>query len=222
MFAPYLDIPLQIDNESQLWTKLYDNRDYFIFAIVYSQFIYSNIPEASAYVYISQLMRYSTADSSHQDFIERKLLLKRKLLKQMFLVVTLKASLRKLTWVTVREYLLHRWPLICSYFLVTALLSWLITGFATRVAQRSPLTSEAGFVYLSGAPEFTPVLMGFMLLILSNFVFMYLVPCCDVHLVFHVERCSFFFYSHLFCSDSCIFMLFVFIYVYSCPTPFSY
>ena len=59
-----------------------------------------------------------------------------------------------------------------------------------------------------------------MLLILSNFVFMYLVPCCDVHLVFHVERCSVLLYSHLFCSDSCIFMLFVFIYVYSCNTIF--
>jgi len=69
MFAPYLDIPLQIDSASRLRTKLYDNRHYFIFPIVYSQFICSNIPEASEYVYISQLIRYSTVDCSYQDFI---------------------------------------------------------------------------------------------------------------------------------------------------------
>jgi hypothetical protein len=59
-------------------------------------FICSNIPAAPAYgVYISQLIRYSRACGSYQDFIDRGLLLTRKLLNQGFLLVKLKSSLRK-------------------------------------------------------------------------------------------------------------------------------
>jgi hypothetical protein len=57
--ASYLDIHLQIDNEGQLRTKLYENRDDFNFPIVNFPFICSNIPTAPAYgVYIFQLIRY--------------------------------------------------------------------------------------------------------------------------------------------------------------------
>jgi hypothetical protein len=56
-----------------------------------------NIPAAPAYgVYISQLIRYSRACGSYQDFIDRGLLLTRKLLNQGFLLVKLKSWLRKL------------------------------------------------------------------------------------------------------------------------------
>ena len=59
-------------------------------------FICSNIPVAPAYeVYISQLIRYSRACDSYQDFLDRCLLLTRKLLNQGFLLVKLKSSLRK-------------------------------------------------------------------------------------------------------------------------------
>jgi hypothetical protein len=54
-------------------------------------FKFSNIPAALANgVYISQLIRYSKACGSYQDFLERGLLLTRKLLNQGFLIVKLK------------------------------------------------------------------------------------------------------------------------------------
>jgi hypothetical protein len=71
-------------------------RDYFNFPIVSFPFICSNIPGAPAYgVYIYQLIRYSRACGSYQDFLDRGLLLTRKLLNQGFLLVKLKSSLRK-------------------------------------------------------------------------------------------------------------------------------
>jgi hypothetical protein len=81
--ASYLDLYLEIDNEERLRTKLYDKRDYFNFPVVNFPFICSNIPAAPTYeVYISQLIRYSRACGSHQDLLDRGLLLKRKLLNK--------------------------------------------------------------------------------------------------------------------------------------------
>jgi hypothetical protein len=82
--------------EERLRTKLYDKREVFNFPIVNVPFICCNIPAAPAYeVYISQLIRYSRACGSYQDFLDRGLLLAKKLLKQGFLLVKLKSSLRK-------------------------------------------------------------------------------------------------------------------------------
>jgi hypothetical protein len=92
--ASYLDLHLEIDSECRLRTKLYDERDDFNFPIVNFPFICSNIPAAPAYgVYISQMIRYSRACGSYQDFLG--LLLTRKLLNQGFLLVKLKSSLRQ-------------------------------------------------------------------------------------------------------------------------------
>jgi len=89
----YLDLHLEIDSEGLLRTKLYDKRDDFNFAIVNFPFICSNIPAAPAYgAYISQMIRYSSACRSNQDFRDRWLLLTRKLLYQVFLLVKLKSS----------------------------------------------------------------------------------------------------------------------------------
>jgi hypothetical protein len=78
-FASYLDLHLDIDSEGQLRMKLYDKRDDFNFPIVNFPFIYSNIPAAPAYgVYISQMIRYSRACGSYQDFLDRGLLLGRR------------------------------------------------------------------------------------------------------------------------------------------------
>ena len=86
--ASYLDLHLEIDNEGRLRTKFYDKRDDFNFLIVNFPFICSNIPASPAYgVYISQLIRYSRACGSYQDFLDRGLLLTRKLLNQGFLLV---------------------------------------------------------------------------------------------------------------------------------------
>jgi hypothetical protein len=93
--ASYLDLHLEIDSEGRLRTKLYNKRDYFNFPIVNFPFICSNIPAAPAYeVYISQMIRYSRACGSYQDFFDRGLLLTRQLLNQGFLLVMLKLSLR--------------------------------------------------------------------------------------------------------------------------------
>ena len=95
--ASYLDLHLEIDSEWWLRTKLYDKRDDFNFPIVNFPFICNNIAAAPAYgVYISQLIRYSRACGSYQDFHDRGLLLTRKLLNQGFLLVKLKLSLRML------------------------------------------------------------------------------------------------------------------------------
>jgi len=68
----------------------------FNFPIVNFPFICSNIPAAPAYgICISQLNRYSRACCSYQEFLDRGLLLTRKLLYQVFLLVKLKSSLRK-------------------------------------------------------------------------------------------------------------------------------
>ena len=114
MATSYLDLHLEIDSEGQIRTKLYDKRDYFNFLIVNFPFICSNIPVTLSYgVYISQLIRYSRACGSYNDFFDRGLLLTRKLLNPRFLVIKLKSSLRKLwvitmTWFTVTEYLCHK------------------------------------------------------------------------------------------------------------------
>ena len=91
--ASYFDLHFKIDSEGRLRTKLYDQRDYINFPIVNFPFICSNI---SAYgVYISQLIRYSRACGSYQDFLDRGLLLTMKLLIQGFLMDKLKSWLRK-------------------------------------------------------------------------------------------------------------------------------
>ena len=88
----YLDLHFEIDSEGRLKTKLYDKRDDFNFPIVNFPFICSNIPAAPAYgVYISQMIRYSRAFGSYQDFLDRGLLLTRKLLNQVLLLVKLKS-----------------------------------------------------------------------------------------------------------------------------------
>ena len=93
--ASYIGLHLDIDSEGRLRTKLYDKRDDFNFPIVNFPFICSNIPAVPAYgVYITQLIRYSRACGSYQDFRNRGLLLTRKLLNQGFLLVKLKSSHR--------------------------------------------------------------------------------------------------------------------------------
>jgi hypothetical protein len=79
--ASYLDLHLEIDSVGRLKVKLYDKRDDFNFPIENFPFKCSNIPAAPVYgVCISQLIRYSRACSSYQDFLDRGLLLRRKLL----------------------------------------------------------------------------------------------------------------------------------------------
>jgi hypothetical protein len=67
--ASYIGLHLEIDSEGRLIKKLYDKRDDFNFPIVNFPFLCSNIPAVPAYgVFISQLIRYSRAYGSYQDF----------------------------------------------------------------------------------------------------------------------------------------------------------
>jgi hypothetical protein len=69
----------------------YDKRDDFNFPIVNSSFTFQQHLDMEC---ITQLIRYSRTCGSHQDFLDRGLLLTRKLLNQGFLLVKLKSSLR--------------------------------------------------------------------------------------------------------------------------------
>jgi hypothetical protein len=116
-------------------------------------FICSNIPAAPAYcVYLSQLIRYSRARGYYKDFLDRGLLLTRQLLNQGFLLIKLKASLRKFYG---RQHERLAWLLwnICvtndhGYVPLVVNtsrsfpLSWLITMFVTRLTRRVPLVEQ--------------------------------------------------------------------------------
>jgi hypothetical protein len=144
--ASYLDLYLDIDSEGRFKTKPYDKRDDFNFPIVNFPFICINIPAATVFgVYISQLIQYSRAGSSYQDFLDRGLLLTKKLLAQGFLLVKLKSSLRNHDFV-------DRYGISVSNdhgyvpFVVNTFRSfphsWLITGFVTRLTRRLSLVEQ--------------------------------------------------------------------------------
>jgi hypothetical protein len=83
----YLDLHLEIDIEEGLRTKFPDKKKDLNFPIVNYPFIYINTAAAPVYgVNISQLIRYSRACGYYQDFLDKGLLLTRKLLNQGFLV----------------------------------------------------------------------------------------------------------------------------------------
>jgi hypothetical protein len=157
----------------RLRTKLYDKRYDFNFPIVNFPFICSNIPAAPAYgVYLSQLIRYSRACGSYQDFLDRELLLARKLLNQGFLLVKLKSSLPK--------FCSHHHDLVDRYGIAVSQMTtdivplvvntfrsfphqWLITGFVTKLTRQVPLVEHE----LPTLPEHLSslrVLVGFVLL----------------------------------------------------------
>ena len=95
MSASYVDILLNIDINGKLTTQRYDKRDDFSFSIVNFPYLCSNIPSSPAYgVYVSQLIRYASACSAYDQFLNRDRLLRDKLL-QGFQQSRLKAAFRK-------------------------------------------------------------------------------------------------------------------------------
>ena len=70
---------------------------------------------------INYRFAYILFPQKYNDFRDRGLLLTRKLLIQVFVMVKLSDHLESLqsqimTWLTVMEYLCHKWPRICSVF----------------------------------------------------------------------------------------------------------
>ena len=107
----------------------------FNFSIVSFSFIWGNSPAAvSAYgVYISQLIQYSRACGSYHDFLDRGLLLTRKLLNQGFLVVKLEF------WLKVAR---HLWNMTTDLFRLSSVItarsfprSWLIIVLVKRATR---------------------------------------------------------------------------------------
>jgi hypothetical protein len=142
---------LEVSNLILILETLRQKRRFQFSLCELSIYIYRNIPATPAYgIYIAQLIRYSRACGSYQDFFDRGLLLTRKLLNQGFLLVKLMSSLRifsaaTITWLTVMEYLCHKWPRICSTCRNPSRFfphSWLITGLVTRLTRRVPLVEQ--------------------------------------------------------------------------------
>jgi hypothetical protein len=163
MSASYLDLHLEIDSEGRLRTKLYDKRDDFNFPI-----ICRNIPTAPAYgVYISQLIRYSRTGGSYQDFLDRGLLLTRKLLNQGFSLVKLKSSLRKFYGRhhdLVDHYGISLSQMTTDMFHLSVLSSFMtfhrVCITTTRLTRRVPLVEQELLTlleHLSSPPLFTGV-----------------------------------------------------------------
>ena len=129
---------------------------YFNFPIVNFPFICNNIPAAPAYgvhVYISRLIRYSRACGSYQDFLDRGLVLTKKILNQEFLQVKWKSSLRKftvatMTWLTGMDHFCKHFPVLSSFVTYQRVCNQINIMGATDGAGTT--------AYPSGAHEFTP------------------------------------------------------------------
>ena len=105
-------------------------------------FICSNIPAAPTYgVYITQLIRYSRACDSYHDFLDRGMLLTRKLLNQGFLLFKLKSWLGWPLWnICVTNDHGHVPPVVSTTRSFPH--SWRITGFVTILTRRVPLVEH--------------------------------------------------------------------------------
>ena len=91
--ASYLDLFLEIDKDGKLQSKIYDKRDDFDFQVVNFPFLCNNIPASPAYgVYV---IRYATACSNYTDFVDRGIILSRKLPLQGYESIKLKSTLKK-------------------------------------------------------------------------------------------------------------------------------
>ena len=96
--------------QERLRKQLYDKRDDLNFPILNFLYIWSNVPAAPAYgVCISQLIRYFRACGSYQHFLDRELLLTRKLLNQgiSWSQHFESCTVANISWLTVTEHLVY-------------------------------------------------------------------------------------------------------------------
>jgi hypothetical protein len=148
--------------EDWIRMKLYDKRDYFNFPIVNFPLIFNKILATSAYeIYIFQLTRYSRVCGYYHDLLNSGMLLTMRLLNQWLLVVKLKSSLfddRRMTWLTVMEYMCHKWPRICSVFRnhKPILSSSMTYHIVWNKSNTKDPTSGSGPPCYYGAPKITP------------------------------------------------------------------
>lgn len=127
--------------------------------------------------HFSKLMQTSRAYTSYHDFLQRSLLLTRKLLNQWFLVVKLKSSLRK---VHVNG---HHYDLVIRYGIYIYVI-WIFDK-----SNRKGATRGEGTAFASGAPALIPAL--------------FFVPLCGVRVAHCLDIYVVFFRSLSFCPFSC-------------------
>ena len=102
--------------------------------------------------YISHLIEYSRACGSYHDYLDKGLLLTRKLLNQGFLVVKLKSSIRNFYGATMtcnicfKNY--HGYVLFVVVMIWFFPHSWLSIGFIRTVIRRVPLVEQELFTLL--------------------------------------------------------------------------
>ena len=100
------------------------------------------------------------------------MVLTRQLLKQGFLLAKLKWSLRNfygryvMTWLTITEYLCHKWPWMCSVCRNQnqALFPFMTYHLEWNKSNTTGAAFGAGITYISGAHEFPRFFVGFVLL----------------------------------------------------------
>jgi hypothetical protein len=159
-------------------------------------FICSNIPAAPAYgISLSQMIRYSRACGSYQDFLDRGLLLTRKLLNHFE-----NFTVASMTWLTVLEYLCHKWPRIFSTgFKHFPVLSSFTTYYRVcNLINTTGGSSGGGNAYPSRAPEITP---GFLWGSCYSFFSFIYVFCWSLFILLHFffwPLCCLFFFDKRF------------------------
>ena len=156
--ASYLDLFLEFDRQGKLSTKIYDKRDDFNFPIVNFPFLSSNIPSSPAYgVFTSQLIRYARASSLYKDFIDRSMLLAKKLLTQGYQMPKLISSLKRLYGrhhVIVDNTMSRFQKCLMIYWAFHNYFSCLLPDFTLKECMTGD-TCGAGGAHSSGTPGLT-------------------------------------------------------------------
>ena len=109
--------------------------------------------------FASQLIRYSRACGYYQDFLDRVLLMIRKLLNQGFLLVKLKLSLRTFSCRhhdLVNCYRITMSQMTSDMFHFTVLTSFMTYHWVCNQSIKTSATTGTGTAHHSTAPEFTP------------------------------------------------------------------
>ena len=125
------------------------------------------------------LSRYSRACGSYQNFLDRGVLLTRKLLNLEFLSWSHhfeSFTVATMTWLTVVEYLCHKWTRVCStcrkhFPVLSSFMSY--HGFVTRLTRRVPLVEQELLILLehtSSPPFFSGVCVTRSLVLRVYFV----------------------------------------------------
>jgi len=101
-------------------------------------------------------------------------------------------------WLTIMEYLCHRWPPICS---VCTFLSFPLSWLITRLKRRVLLVEQELLTILEFATFFSGIhVVGSVQL----HIFMFLVLWCDVCCNFHVKTDVHIVITHIFVRSSCL------------------